>query len=164
MPAQAPLLSVVASLPQAPGAKVLGPSDLSLDDLVSIITGGAVGTVATLRTLQQFGLGGLGSVSARVVRQAAQAVFGATDVCLLVNLQAPAPLTVLLPAPVDPDVAGLARVIMVKDMARNAGTNSITLDAGAGNLIESQRTLVMNANGEITVLISMSATQWGVWT
>ncbi len=61
-------------------------------------------------------------------------------------------------------MSGYSRAILIKDMARNAGTNAITLDAGAGKLIESQQTLAMNANGEITVLISESATLWGVWT
>jgi hypothetical protein len=164
MPAQSPLLSVVQSLPQAPGAQVLTPTQLSLDDLVEVITAGAVSTVTTLRSLQSFGLGGIGSVRSRVVQQAAQAVFSLADVCLLINLQAPAPLTIPLPVPVDPNATGSSRLIMIKDMARNAGVNAITLDAGAGNLIESQQTLVMNANGEMTVLISESATLCGVWT
>lgn len=164
MPSQ-PRALILPSLLRAavPGAINLTASQLDGNFIIKIDGQGIPSQQTTLAQLAEFFGGGIGKMPSRVVTQSADAVFESGDVALLINLATPAPLTINLPTPVDPTVAGYSSVIMIKDMARNAGTNAITLNAGAGKLIESQQTLVMNADGEVTVLLSESATQWGVW-
>lgn len=91
----------------------------------------------------------------RVVTADAFSGFLPTDTGLLINKTVAGPTTCMLPTPM------LSKLVMIKDMKGDAGTNSITLDAGSGNLINGQQTLVMNANYETTMLIGMSSTQWG---
>jgi hypothetical protein len=150
MPAQASYLRI----PQAPGAIVLGEDDLTLDDLLEILNAGSVSAVATLRSLQA-ALFGPFVLPARVVLSDADAVFEATDVALLINKTVAGATPVTLPTP------RLSRLVLVKDMKGDGATNNITLDAGAGKLINGQQTLVMNVDWATTVLLGMSATQWG---
>lgn len=142
--------------PAVPGAINLTAAQLTLLDIFSIATAGATSAQTTLQQLQAF-LFGVGPFAfpARVVTTAADAVFAATDVLLLVNLAAPAPLAIALPTP------SLGRVIGIKDMAGNFGTDAVTLDAGTGKLINGQQTLVSDANFATTLLIGMSSTAWG---
>lgn len=56
------------------------------------------------------------------------------------------------------------RVIIVKDSARNAGTNSITIDTEGSQTIEGQSTLVINSDGGSASLIyNSSTTNWEVF-
>lgn len=100
------------------------------------------------------------SFPSRMVPTNATANFLPTDTVLFINKTIAGPTTVLLPTP------ALGKLVAVQDMKGDAGANNITLDAGAGNLINGQaaaQTLVMNVNKEITTLIGQSDTQWGIW-
>ena len=91
----------------------------------------------------------------RVVLSNATSTLLPTDTGLLINKTIAGPTSVSLPTPV------FQKLVFVKDMKGDAGTNNITLDAGGGNLINGQQTLVMNGNWGTTMLIGMSGTQWG---
>ncbi len=91
----------------------------------------------------------------RVVSANANSALASIDTGLLINKTIAGATSVALSAPF------LSRMVFIKDMKGDAGTNNITLDAGSGKLINGQQTLVMNANFGTTMLIGMSATQWG---
>lgn len=93
----------------------------------------------------------------RIVTADANSNFLSTDTGLLINKTIAGATSCVLPSP--PITVG--RMIFIKDMKGDAGTNNITLDAGSGNLINGQQTLVMDANYGTTMLIGMSSTQWG---
>lgn len=138
-----------------PGAINLTSIDLTLDDIITIVTGGAMGAQTTLRELQRFIGGTVTSIATRVIVSNAQLPMISSDVFLLINKTVAGATNVVLKTPAEGLICG------VKDMKGDAGSNNITLDAGSGNLINGSQTLVMNANYGTTWLIGMSATQWG---
>ncbi len=154
MPAQPRPLPRITGVPLSPGAVNLTADELDYDDIIEIRNEGARKAQANLAELQAFFIAPF-FLPARVVTLSADAVFVATDVLLLMDLDTPAPLTIDLPTPV------LNRVIGIKDKAGNMGPYNITLDAGSGKLINGQRTLVNNADWGTTLLVGMSSTQWG---
>lgn len=162
MPPQPPAL-ILPSLLRAvvPGAINLTADQLDGSFIVGISGAGIPSQQVTLAELQTyFSSAAILGFGIRVVQTPGTAVFGSTDMALLINLATPQPITVELPSSPLVTPSG-GRVVIVKDMAGNAGTNAITLDAGAGHLINGQQTLIMNANYETTMLIGMSTTQWG---
>jgi len=137
------------------GAINVGADDLVGTDIVGIATYATPSAQTTLQALLEF----FGIVpfvlASRVVATISQAVVEDDDVALLINKTIPSATAIALPTP------ALGRILIFKDMAGNCETYNITLDAGTGNLINGLQTLVMNANWSTTMLIGMSATQWG---
>lgn len=152
MVAQHPALSRIAAIS---GALNLTADTLAGTDIIGVATPGQASAQTTLDALAEF----LGItpfvVTARVVTSNALAGVESTDVALLINKVSPGATPISLPAGV------LGRILIFKDMKGDAEANPITLDAGSGKLINGQQTLVMSANFATTILIGMSATQWG---
>lgn len=94
-------------------------------------------------------------LASRVAINDSQTTITATDVALLINKTVGSATAITLPTPT------LGRVLIIKDMKGDSGTNAITLDAGAAKFINGLQTLVMNANYAATMVIGESATQWG---
>ena len=151
MPAQPSLLRI----PVVPGAVNLSADQLTLGDILRVDNGGPLAAQTTLEALAAF----LGIVpfflATRVVTQDSEAVITATDVALMIKKTIGSATSLSLPTP------SLGYVLIFKDMKGDSESNPITLDAGAGKLINGLQTLVMNANYATTILIGASATQWG---
>lgn len=146
----------MVAVAKQPGAVNLELSELSLDDIIPIINASPLGAQTTLRILQQLiGGGAATALVSRTIVNNSQLPMLPDDVMLLINKTIAGATSVLLKTPAEGLLCG------VKDMKGDAGTNNITLDAGAGKLINGQQTLVMNANYGTTLLIGMSPTQWG---
>lgn len=148
------LIVPTAPIPQAPGALVLRADELSPNDLIQIINAGPQITLASLATIFSVPFGPF-YLPPRVVAADDETDITTTDVALLVSKTIPGATLFDLPTP------ALGRVLVFKDMAGNAETFNITLDAGAGKTINGQQTLVMNANYGTTMLLGMSTAQWG---
>lgn len=138
--------------PQWTGAIVATANQLSADDLVPI-NSGPVSVVTSLGALGEFL--SVAPEAARVVDSGSTVTMTSADSALLINKTVGGATTVNLKTP------ALGLNVLIKDMKGDAGSNNITLDAGSGKLINGQQTLVMNANYSATLLIGMSATQWG---
>lgn len=145
----------VIQIPQLPTV----PS-LALDAALEAVQAGVSVQINVAQILGLITSFSFGALPFRVVTSDANSNFLATDTVLLINKTVAGPTSVLLPA--SPLLTAVyTRLIVVKDMKGDAGTNNITLDAGSGHLINGQQTLVMNANYGTTMLIGMSSTQWG---
>jgi hypothetical protein len=142
----------VTTFTQLPVATALNGTEV----LAMVQAGVSVqGTTGQILGLLPFPAIGFTSIPCRVVTANAQSNFLGTDTGLLINKTIAGATTCNLPTP------ALSKMILVKDMKGDAGTNNITLSAGGGNLINGQNTLVMNANYGTMMLIGMSSSQWG---
>lgn len=145
----------VIQIPQLPTV-----SSVALDAALEAVQAGVSVQINVAQILGLITSFSFGALPFRVVTSNADSNFLATDTVLLINKTVGGATSVVLPA--SPLLsATYTRVIVIKDMKGDAGTNNITLDAGSGSLINGQQTLVMDANYGTTMLIGMSATQWG---
>lgn len=153
MPPQGRALVLPSLLRAAvPGAINLTADQLDGSFIVKIDSEGIPSQQTTLAQLQAFFMSPF-TMPARVVTSGTTLTVTSTDVAILINKASVT--TITLPTP------SLGRILIFKDMAGNWGTYTNTLDAGAGKTINGAQTLDMNANYETTMLIGMSATQWG---
>lgn len=157
MPAQPRGFSIPPGRPPA----LLGSLNILVDGLadnvlMDIYVQGQPWAHCTLGVLREFILGtGPTRFPVRVVTAQSEAVFSDSDTILLINK------TVASATPIDLPTPSMGRIIGVRDMAGNAETYNITLDAGTGKLINGLQTLVMAGNYGTTLLIGQSATSWG---
>lgn len=85
------------------------------------------------------------------------------DFILRVALTVAAPVTIALPPRAQLAASPGSRGFVIYDGAANAGTNAITIDAGAGNTIDGSQTYVINRNrGGVWLVLNADST-WRVF-